>query len=67
LWKAGAAIGAPKPFIAPNGSGPALVRFANSNAVGLVMPTPSDAADGPSVAPDWALPTKVMLETAAAE
>jgi DNA polymerase len=54
LWKAGAAIGAPKPYLAPSGACPALVHYASANAIGLIMPTRSDVAGTLLVAPDWA-------------
>jgi hypothetical protein len=67
LWKAGAIVGAPEPPLAPNGGGPALVLYADNNAVGLIMPLRCDITAASSSPPDWALPTRVMPETAAAE
>jgi hypothetical protein len=38
LGKAGTAIGAPRPFVALNGAGPALVTYSGATAVRCIMP-----------------------------
>jgi hypothetical protein len=54
LWKAGAAIGSPRPFVALNSdNAPAIVRYRDDNALGLIMPIRA-SVEPLFVAPDWA-------------
>jgi hypothetical protein len=63
LWKAGDILGS-GPTLIPNGTGPAMVRYAVADAFGLIMPKRTEYDVKKTDSPEWARYPKVSTKAA---